>query len=79
MEQRAQENRRQVNAIRPELANRADCCWLILEPSLKNFLPIELGLVSDFLVAKLREYSATAELEILKTEQDRAVRERRTK
>ena len=50
-----------------------------MEPSLKNFLPSELGLLSDFLVAKLREYRANAELEIIKAEQERAVRERRTK
>jgi hypothetical protein len=79
IKQRAQENRRQVDTLRPELGNRADRVWLIIEPSLKNFLPSELGLLSDFLVAKLREYRANAELEIIKAEQERAVRERRTK
>jgi hypothetical protein len=38
-----------------------------------------MGLLSDFIVAKLREYRACAELEIIKTEQERALRERRTK
>jgi hypothetical protein len=77
--QQAQDCRRQVDALRPEVANRADRLWLIIEPSLKNFLPSEMGLLSDFIVAKLREYRACAELEIIKTEQERALRERRTK
>ena len=77
--QRAQDCRRQVDALRPELANRADRVWLIIEPSLKNFLPSEMGLLSDFLVAKLREYRPTSEFGIIKAEQERAVRGRRTK
>ncbi len=79
IKQRALEQQRQVDTLRPELAGRADRVWLIMEPSLKNFLPSELGLLSDFLVAKLREYRANAELEIIKAEQERAARERRTK
>ncbi|HEY4782431.1 MAG TPA: hypothetical protein VIH54_11480 [Chthoniobacterales bacterium] len=79
IKQRALEQQRQVDTLRPELAGRADRVRLIMEPSLKNFLPSELGLLSDFLVAKLREYRANAELEIIKAEQERAVRERRTK
>ena len=79
IKQRALEQQRQVDTFRPELAGRADRVWLIMEPSLKNFLPSELGLLSDFLVAKLREYRANAELKIIKAEKERAVRERRTK
>jgi hypothetical protein len=79
IKQRTLERRRQADALRPELTNRADRIWLIMEPGLKNFLPSEMGLLSDFIVAKLREYRAIAELEILKTEQERALRERRTK
>jgi hypothetical protein len=37
-----------------------------MEPGLKNFLPSEMGQLSDFIVAKLREYRASAELEIIK-------------
>jgi hypothetical protein len=79
IKQRAQQNRHQVDALRPELTNRADRIWLIMEPGLKNFQPSEMGLLSDFIVAKLREYRANAELEIIKAEQERTVRERRTK
>jgi hypothetical protein len=77
-EQRAQDCRCQVDALRPEASNRADRLWLIIEPSLKNLLPSEMGLLSDFIVAKLRECRATAQLEILNTEQERFLKERRT-
>jgi hypothetical protein len=70
IKQRTQENRRQVDALRPELANRADRVWLIIEPSLRNFKPIEIGLLCDFIVAKLREYRLNAELETIRAEQD---------
>jgi len=73
IKQRVLERQRHVDALRPELANRVDRVWLIVEPSLKNFLPSELSLLSDFLVAKLREYRATTELEVIKAEQERAV------
>jgi hypothetical protein len=73
------EHRRQDDALRPELTNRADRIWLIMEPGLKNFVPSEMGLLSDFIVAKLCEYRANAELEIIKAEQEHALRERRTK
>ena len=73
IKQRALDRRRQVDALPQELANRADRVWLIIEPSLKNFAVSELTLLSDFLVAKLREYCASAELEIIKAEQQRAV------
>jgi hypothetical protein len=79
IKQQAQENRRQVDALRPKLANRADRCWLILEPSVKNFALNELELLSDFIVAKLREYRLNAELEAIRKEHERARRERRAK
>jgi hypothetical protein len=50
-----------------------------MEPGLKNFAPSELGLLRDYLVAKLAEYLAIQELEVLKAEQERALKERRTK
>jgi hypothetical protein len=75
----ALERRRHAEALRPELANRANRIWLSMEPGLKNFVPSEMGLLSDFIVAKLREYRATAELELLRVEQQKALRERRTK
>ena len=62
----AQESRRHADVVRPELANRADRIWAIIEPGLKNFAVSELSLLNDFIVAKLREYRATAELEIIK-------------
>jgi hypothetical protein len=43
----------------------ADRVWLIIEPSLKNFAPSEIPLLSEFLAAKLCEYHATAELEAI--------------
>ena len=79
IKQRAEANRRMVNTLRPELANRADRVWLIMEPSLKNFLPSEMGLLSDFIVAKLREHRLNAELEVIRAEQERARRERRAR
>jgi hypothetical protein len=79
IKQRALENRRQVDALRPELANRADRVWLIMEPNLKNFLPSEMGLLSDFIVAKFRERRLNAELEVIRAEQERARRERRAR
>jgi hypothetical protein len=39
IKQRVLDRRRQVDALRPELANRADRVWLIVEASLKNFRP----------------------------------------
>jgi hypothetical protein len=44
----------------------ADRVWLIIEPSLKNFAPSEIPLLSEFLAAKLREYHASAELKAIK-------------
>ena len=79
IKQRTQENRRQVDTLRPELGNRADRVWLIIEPSLRNFQPSEMGLLSDFIVARLREYRLNAELETIRAEQERALKERRTK
>jgi hypothetical protein len=61
------------------LTNRADRVWLIKEPNLKNFAASEMEILSDFILAKLREYRATAQLEVLKTEQERALKEQRTK
>ena len=75
----AQKRRRQADALRPELTGRADRIWAIMEPGLKNFAPSEIGLLSDFIVAKLREYRLIAELAIIKTKQERARKERRTK
>jgi hypothetical protein len=57
----------------------ADRVWLIIEPSLKNFAPSEIPLLSEFLAAKLCEYHATAELEAIKPKQERALRERKTR
>jgi hypothetical protein len=54
IKQRALDRRRQVDALPQELANRADRVWLIIEPSLRNFQPSEMGLLSDFIVARLR-------------------------
>ena len=78
MKDAARERPRQADMVRPELANRADRIWLIIEPGLKNFQPSELGLLIDFIVAKLREYRASAELEIIKSEQERALKGRKT-
>ena len=77
--QRAQENRRQVDTLRPELTNRADRIWLIMEPGLKNFVPSEMDLLSDFIVAKLCEYRLNVDLETILAEQERALKERRKK
>ena len=44
MKDAARERPRQADMVRPELANRADRIWLIIEPGLKNFQPSELGL-----------------------------------
>lgn len=74
----AQERPRHADVVRPELANRADRIWAIMEPGLKNFEPSELGLLIDFIMAKLREYRASAELEIIKSEQERALKGRKT-
>jgi hypothetical protein len=63
--QRAQDRRREVDALRPEVANRADRVSLIIEPSLRNFQPREMGPLSDFIVARLREYRLNAELETI--------------
>jgi hypothetical protein len=63
----------------PELTNRADRIWLIMEPGLKNFQPSEMGLLSDFIVAKLCEYRLNVDLETIRAEQERALKERRTK
>jgi hypothetical protein len=38
-----------------------------------------MGLLSDFIVARLREYRLNAELETIRAEQERALKERRTK
>jgi hypothetical protein len=51
----------------------------MIEPSLKNFAPSEIPLLSEFLAAKLREYHASAELEAIKAKQERALRERKTR
>jgi hypothetical protein len=75
----ALERRRHAEALRPELASRADRIWLSMEPGLKNFVPSEMGLLSDFIVAKLREYRALSELELLRVEQEKARQERRSK
>ena len=75
----AQERRRDSDVVRPELTNRTDRIWLIIEPGLKNFAPSEIGLISDFIVAKLREYRLNAELAIINTELERPRKERRTK
>ena len=55
---------------------RFDRVWLIIEPSLRNFQPSEMGLLSDFIVARLREYRLNAELETIRAEQERALKER---
>jgi hypothetical protein len=64
----ALERQRQADALRPELANRADQVWLIMKPSLKNFTPSEIETDWRFIIAELSEYRATAQLETLKTE-----------
>lgn len=46
----------------------ADRVWLIIEPSLKNFAPSEIPLLSEFLAAKLREYHASAELKAIQSQ-----------
>jgi hypothetical protein len=79
IKQRAVERRRRDDTLRPELTNRADRIWLIMEPGLKNFVPSEMGLLSDFIVAKLREYRLNVDLETIRAEQERALKERRTK
>ena len=79
IKQQAQGRRHHADVVRPELASRAERIWLIMEPGLKNFAPSKLGLLRDYLVAKLTEYRAIQELEVLKAEQERALKERRTK
>ena len=49
-----------------------------MEPGLKNFAPSELGLLRDYIIAKLTEHRAIQELELLKIEQDQAKQNRRT-
>jgi hypothetical protein len=66
----------QIDASRTIAADRV---WLMIEPSLKNFAPSEIPLLSEFLAAKLREYHASAELEAIKAKQERALRERKTR
>jgi hypothetical protein len=79
IKQRAVERRRRDDTLRPEPTNRADRVWLIIEPSFRNFQPSEMGLLSDFIVARLREYRLNTELETIRAEQERALKERRTK
>jgi hypothetical protein len=79
IKQRALERRRHADAFRPELTSRADRIWLIMEPGLKNFVPSEMGLLSDFIAARLREYRLNVDLETILAEQERALKERRKK
>ena len=79
IKQRTLERRREADALRPELTNRADRIWLSMEPGLKNFVPSEMGLLSDFIVAKLCEYRLNVDRETIRAEQERALKERRTK
>jgi hypothetical protein len=79
IKQRTLERRREADALRPELTNRADRIWLIMEPGLKNFVPSEMGLLSDFIAARLREYRLNVDLETILAEQERALKERRKK
>ncbi len=79
IKKRGVERRRRDDTLCPELTNRADRIWLSMEPGLKNFVPSEMGLLSDFIVAKLREYRLNVDLETIRAEQERALKERRTK
>jgi hypothetical protein len=62
--------RRRDNALRPELALRADCLWAVLQSELSAFQVSELGLVGDYIIERLREERANRSLELLKTQQD---------
>ena len=79
IKKRGLERRRRDDTLRPELTNRADRIWLIMEPGLKNFVPSEMGLLSDFIVAKLCEYRLNVDLETILAGQERALKERRKK
>jgi hypothetical protein len=57
--------------LRSGPTNRADWLWAAIEPEL-NFKPSEMVLLNDYIVAKLREYRFTTELELIKREQERA-------
>ncbi len=50
-----------------------------MEPGLKNFVPSEIDLLSDFIVAKLCEYRLNVDLETILAEQERTLKERRKK
>jgi hypothetical protein len=79
IKKRGVERRRWDDTLRPELTNRADRIWLIMEPGLKNFVPSEMDLLSDFIVAKLCEYRLNVDLETILTEQERALKETKEK
>jgi hypothetical protein len=69
--ERAEEPRRHAAVLRSGSTNRADWLWAAIEPELKNFKASEMGLLNDYIVAKLREYRFTTELELIKREQER--------
>ena len=76
--ERTEEPRRHAAFLRSGPTNRADWLWAAIEPELKNFKPSEMGLLNDYIVAKLREYRFTTELELIKREQERARPEQRS-
>jgi len=79
IKKRGVERRRRDDTLCPELTNRADRIWLSMEPGLKNFVPSEMGLLSDFIEVMLCEYQLNVDLETILAEQERALKERRKK
>jgi hypothetical protein len=77
IKQRALERRRQDGTMREELAQRADQVWGKLRVELEAFTPSELGLVTDYLVARARERRAERSLALIQAQQEAALANRR--